>query len=165
MTTLNKTAELAGVGLNVELDAMREAIMQLLDDMGPDGHSVCEAAKQLAIESVHAHYCPDWDYLPICPTDPEADGCTCQAFNNRRTLKWECEFIVPDGFYFAAENVDGSINLFEVKPYFSRQSGNWKSDGNQVCINFSQGQNDSAEYSLTQVQPGERCYVSGEYEI
>ena len=67
-----------GVKLDIEQEnAMREAIMQMLDDMGPDGHSICEAAKKMAMESVQAHYCPDWDYLPIGPPDPEMDGCSC----------------------------------------------------------------------------------------
>ena len=24
------------------------------------------------------HYCPDWDYLPICDDSPEKDVCTCK---------------------------------------------------------------------------------------
>lgn len=81
MANFNETAALSDVGLNAELDAMRDAIMQMLDDMGPDGHSICEAAKQLAMQAVQAHYCPDWDYLPICPSDPEINGCTCRPPN------------------------------------------------------------------------------------
>jgi|DEB0MinimDraft_6_1074348.scaffolds.fasta_scaffold22275_6 hypothetical protein len=23
------------------------------------------------------HFCPDWDFLPICLDSPEADACTC----------------------------------------------------------------------------------------
>jgi hypothetical protein len=23
------------------------------------------------------HFCPDWDYLPICDDSPEADCCCC----------------------------------------------------------------------------------------
>ena len=23
------------------------------------------------------HFCPDWDFLPICDDSPEMDGCTC----------------------------------------------------------------------------------------
>lgn len=57
--------------------AMREAIMQVLDDNGKDGHGCCEFAKQMAMRSVNAHYCPDWDFMPICPEDPEWDMCTC----------------------------------------------------------------------------------------
>lgn len=64
-------------GLNTELDAMREAIMQLLDDMGPNSKSVSEAAKQMALKAVRAHYCPDFYYKPLCASDPEMEGCTC----------------------------------------------------------------------------------------
>jgi hypothetical protein len=28
------------------------------------------------------HFCPDWDYLPICDNSPEIDDCTC-------AVKWE----------------------------------------------------------------------------
>jgi hypothetical protein len=24
-----------------------------------------------------AHHCPDWDFMFICPGDPEMDCCTC----------------------------------------------------------------------------------------
>lgn len=23
------------------------------------------------------HFCPDWDFLPVCDDSPEKDGCTC----------------------------------------------------------------------------------------
>lgn len=23
------------------------------------------------------HWCPDWDYMPICDDSPEKEGCTC----------------------------------------------------------------------------------------
>lgn len=23
------------------------------------------------------HWCPDWDYLPVCDESPEKAGCTC----------------------------------------------------------------------------------------
>lgn len=23
------------------------------------------------------HWCPDWDYLPVCVDSPEIDGCRC----------------------------------------------------------------------------------------
>ena len=35
-----------------EIERLREALDQLLDDMGAEGHCVCEAAKQQAIEAM-----------------------------------------------------------------------------------------------------------------
>jgi hypothetical protein len=35
-----------------EIERLRVALDQLLDDMGPDGHCVCEDAKQQAIEAL-----------------------------------------------------------------------------------------------------------------
>ena len=67
--------------LCAEHDAMLEALMQLLDDMSTEGHCVCEAAKQQAMRAAKAHYCPDWDYLPVSPESPEMDGCTCDVPN------------------------------------------------------------------------------------
>ena len=46
----------------IEIKMLREALEQLLDDMGEDGHCVCEAAKQQAIEA-----------LKLCWNDSEKD--------------------------------------------------------------------------------------------
>lgn len=36
-------------------------------------------SKDEAILLPNLHFCPDWDFLPVCDDSPEAEGCTCHT--------------------------------------------------------------------------------------
>lgn len=41
-----------------------------------------------ALTGAHAHWCPDWDYLPIDDTCSEVAGCTCQWEDRAWRAAW-----------------------------------------------------------------------------
>lgn len=33
------------------------------------------------------HWCPNWDYMVLCASDPEAEGCTCEITKGKGRRK------------------------------------------------------------------------------
>lgn len=51
----------------------REALIERLERLDRGG--VITAADKIELPGIH--WCPDWDFLPVCDASPEIEGCTC----------------------------------------------------------------------------------------
>ena len=57
------------------LTAEQQSVLRDADDLGRFSHIDTVICPGL-------HFCPDWDYLPVCDDSPEKAGCTCKPYDD-----------------------------------------------------------------------------------